>query len=505
MPTALMSSDPPEVFISYSHKDKEWLKLLETHLKVLKQGKMITFWHGRRINPGQDWQKEIDKHLRHAQIVLLLVSVDFLASDYCYGVELKRAMKRHEEGTAWVIPVILRPCEWRGTPFGHLQALPEDGKPVVNWENIDDAFVSVTEGIRQVAEIIATEGIKQIILKFDNGFDEERFKERLRVDVGIDLKRITISVHYGSIEIIIKGDSEELVRIVNALSNPELLWKLIGPAKPKSIAYINHHREYSIPLSLPPREILREAIRAVPAVKYALGVAGIAAVVVIFAGFSIDYKVAVLGTIVITGLMFGLVAFSSFASYSSTSIRPLAFTLAWTFVLLTSATSLCIFTGFFFSWPRPLEAYLYPRPTPTPTPLPTPTPEPSPTPTLTPQPFQILISKVPPYDPVGGPIRKELIAGKVLGAGLENYSIVIYSFTNVWYVQPTTAEPRTPIDSNGNWEADIQTGTRYAILLVPRDYQPPDKTSHRPTLMSGVVASQEIEGKKESTPAHPQP
>lgn len=91
---------------------------------------LITTWHDRRIAPGEDLHGQIDDHLNTADIVLLLVT-DFLASDYCYDVEMNRAMERHERGEARVIPVILRPCDWHGAPFGRLLAVPPDGKPVV--------------------------------------------------------------------------------------------------------------------------------------------------------------------------------------------------------------------------------------------------------------------------------------------------------------------------------------------------------------------------------------
>jgi hypothetical protein len=118
-----------------------------------------------------------------------------------------------------------------------------------------------------------------------------------------------------------------------------------------------------------PLTILKDAIRAVPAVRYALGVAGIAAVIAIIAGFQIDYKVAVLGVIIILFLMFILVIFAWFAEHS-TDFRPLALFLAWVAVLLISATGICIFTGFFWGKPRPLGYYVGETPTPTPTPRP---------------------------------------------------------------------------------------------------------------------------------------
>src|ERR1051326_9084342 len=140
MVMALTPSNPPEVFISYSHKDEDLVERLEVYLKVLQNQKIITVLHSHRDVPGVDYAKEIEKNLSTAQIVLLLVSVDFLASYYCYRIEFERAMERHEQQEARVIPVILRPCSWEDTPLGKLQALPKGAKPVVKWNDINDAF-----------------------------------------------------------------------------------------------------------------------------------------------------------------------------------------------------------------------------------------------------------------------------------------------------------------------------------------------------------------------------
>lgn len=140
-----------------------------------------------------------------------------------------------------------------------------------------------------------------------------------------------------------------------------------------------------------PITILREAVKAVPAIKYALGVAGIAAAVALVVGWLKDPKLAIFGPVVMLGLMFILVVFAWFAKHGGSDVRPLALILAWAFVTLIVATSTFIFTGFFFSWPRPLEAYVsgtskfMPTPIPTSSPAPTPKPPPASTPTPTPK------------------------------------------------------------------------------------------------------------------------
>ena len=147
-----------EVFICYAHEDEPLRQSLEKHLRVLQRQDLITVWHDRKISPGTDWEKEIDTALNHAHIVLVLVSPDFMASDYCYSIEMKRALQRHEQGLAKVLPIILRPVHWQTTPLGKLQGLPTDARPIVSssWHSQDEAFYSVAEGIRAAIKELAT-------------------------------------------------------------------------------------------------------------------------------------------------------------------------------------------------------------------------------------------------------------------------------------------------------------------------------------------------------------
>lgn len=148
---------PLEIFFSYSHRDGRMRSRLEAHLSSLKRERLISGWHDRKIKPGTEWKGQIDAHLDSSQIILLLISADFLASDYCYDVEMDRAMARHDAGEARVIPIILRPCDWPWSRFGKLQALPRDGKPVSDWSTHDKAFNEVARGIRRVVEELTKE------------------------------------------------------------------------------------------------------------------------------------------------------------------------------------------------------------------------------------------------------------------------------------------------------------------------------------------------------------
>ena len=140
------------VAFSYSHKDEELRDQLETHLKLLQRQGVISTWHDRKILGGEDWAGVIDDNFKRADLILLLVSADFLASDYCYQTEMRMALEREAKGEARVVPVILRACDWKGAPFGKLQGFPKDMKPVTSWSNRDEAWTDVAAGIRKVAE-----------------------------------------------------------------------------------------------------------------------------------------------------------------------------------------------------------------------------------------------------------------------------------------------------------------------------------------------------------------
>ena len=153
-----MAGEALDIFISYSRRD-EALKdeLVNFHLKRLQQEGKIRTWQDRDIEAGAEWATEIKANLEKADIVLLLTTSSFLVSEYCYETEMKRAIQRHYEGTAKVIPIILKPCTWEDSPFSQLQVLPQDGKPITRWEDRDEAFVNVEKGIRRVVDALNAE------------------------------------------------------------------------------------------------------------------------------------------------------------------------------------------------------------------------------------------------------------------------------------------------------------------------------------------------------------
>ena len=140
------------VFISYSHSDEAAVLRLRTHLATLRNEGTITEWYDRKILPGEDIDIMISRHLESSDLFLLLISPDFLASDYCTKKEMKRALERHESGHAKVVPIIVEPCDWKNTTLASLKALPKDGKPVRQWRNEDEAYLDIVQELRRMPE-----------------------------------------------------------------------------------------------------------------------------------------------------------------------------------------------------------------------------------------------------------------------------------------------------------------------------------------------------------------
>jgi hypothetical protein len=354
--------EPVEVFISYSSKDEALMEELTTALAgLIREGVIKNPWRGPVITAGANWEEEIDNHINRAEVILLLVSPDFIASDYCYGVEFRKAEDRAETGEARVIPIILRPCHWSGL-LGKFQALPVGGRAVTLWENRDQAFVDIATGLQKAVKEFTS--------------PSEQTKAQLTAQ---------------------------------------------------------DHTKQSI-------------------------------------------------TTVIIAL---------------------------TLFLLISGAAFFIFASRFFDRPRASEveaggppstlSSLTPPHAASPTPNPTAVKQNSPTDGLATPVARatVRITVIPPSDSVGGPDSDASIAGEVSVVPPGDYRVVVYALTvNVWWVQPTTADPLTKIGAGGKWEAKTHRGTRYAALLVPADFNPPGQTPTLPTRQEGVLASFEVEGKK---------
>jgi hypothetical protein len=152
-----IASPKLEVFFSYSSADNELCQQLLCHLSALKRQGSIHQWRNCQITAGQNRIEEIDRHLDSAHVILLLVSADFIESDHCFSIELKKAMERHEVGKARVIPIVLREVDYCGMPFERLDPLPQNRLPVTSWKNQDEAFTDIAKGVRiAVEEMLST-------------------------------------------------------------------------------------------------------------------------------------------------------------------------------------------------------------------------------------------------------------------------------------------------------------------------------------------------------------
>jgi len=144
---------PVRLFYSYSQKDELLRGQLETHLKLLQRQGLISTWHERMIEAGEERADVLSAQLDQAQIILLLVSSDFLASDNS-DAEVRVAMEHHHAGKAVVIPVLLREVDWEGALFDGLQVLPTNKRPVTKWADRDSAWNDVSKEIKRTVEEI---------------------------------------------------------------------------------------------------------------------------------------------------------------------------------------------------------------------------------------------------------------------------------------------------------------------------------------------------------------
>ncbi len=145
---------PVQVFYSYASEDEEYRQQLEKHLSLLRRQGIISEWHNHKIMPGDESAKTIASYLDTSSLILLLVSPDFIASDYCYQIEMHHALQRQASGLAYVIPIILRPVDWQNAPFSALPCLPRNGRPVTLWPNQDQAFHDIVLGVREAIDAI---------------------------------------------------------------------------------------------------------------------------------------------------------------------------------------------------------------------------------------------------------------------------------------------------------------------------------------------------------------
>ena len=215
MTSMMEHPEPVEIFYSYAHEDEKWRVLLEKWLVSLRREGTISVWHDRKITAGKEWSGEINIHLEKAQIILLLISQDFINSDYINDVEMDVALKRHETGQARVIPIMLRPIfpALKNTRFSKLQALPREGKPVTEWptpgRNYDKPFQNIAEGISEAVNELFSRQAQQktsntiklldILIRHNRTVKVEKLKQESQLSDDDFNKADMVLLHHGHV------------------------------------------------------------------------------------------------------------------------------------------------------------------------------------------------------------------------------------------------------------------------------------------------------------------
>jgi len=165
------------VFVSYSHADEAERVRLDVHLAPLAREGLINLWCSRTIAPGSDWHRDIENEIENADIVILLVTADFVASAFCFEKELATALRRHQEGHVRIVPVLVKPVDFAHMPFGRFQALPRDLRPISTWGDADTAWLEVAHGVRALVEDIYRS--RTVFPNQRNGASDESSKSSL--------------------------------------------------------------------------------------------------------------------------------------------------------------------------------------------------------------------------------------------------------------------------------------------------------------------------------------
>jgi len=139
-----------KAFISYSHIDERYVQRLHTHLAQMKRDGLIDTWYDREISAGTNLNQEISRHLKESNVFIAVTSPDFLDSEYCFDIEMSKAIEDHHAGQIRIIPLIVEPCDWLNSPLKDFRATPRDGKPISDWSNINSAYLDIITDLRKL-------------------------------------------------------------------------------------------------------------------------------------------------------------------------------------------------------------------------------------------------------------------------------------------------------------------------------------------------------------------
>lgn len=172
-----------KAFISYSHKDELMLQRLHVHLAHIKREDILKTWTDEEISAGSDLNDSISSNLGGSQLFIALLSPDYIASNYSYDKEFQKAIEMEQNGQLIIIPLIIEPCDWKNTPFSSYKALPKDGKPIVEWQNINTAFLDVTTNLRK---LLAGNSITESMISREKTVDISSLPKNYKVKKDFD-------------------------------------------------------------------------------------------------------------------------------------------------------------------------------------------------------------------------------------------------------------------------------------------------------------------------------
>ena len=152
MPSNLNATDSINIFISYAYQDEKLEQQLYKHLRPLVRNGVIRTWDARQIQAGTERNEELIENFNQADIILCLISPDFIDSDYCYLFQGQTALQRQKEGKVRVIPILLRSAAWKSTIFGTFQIIPRNGDPIAIQRSRDHIFAEIADEIAIVAK-----------------------------------------------------------------------------------------------------------------------------------------------------------------------------------------------------------------------------------------------------------------------------------------------------------------------------------------------------------------
>lgn len=164
-----------KIFISYAHEDESFKDALVKHLSGISRNGLVQIWTDTTIQPGQEWDQEIRSALHAADIILFLVSADFMASNYIHNIEIAQAIERHNSGRVVIVPVIIRPCDFRSLPLKKFQALPKNSIAVTKWSDQDEAYLNIVQGIKMLITAEQSQQSNTVLTSQETPPEEQSF------------------------------------------------------------------------------------------------------------------------------------------------------------------------------------------------------------------------------------------------------------------------------------------------------------------------------------------